>query len=210
MRKFRWRGLGVAIVSPGVCGVGVAALFPEAGLVLFEELDAVDPFGPFPCPELWCDHSARAAVLNGKGFALGVVDEENIVLESFGEREVGGVGVVGVGKDVFGVIVGFGDGGDGGEKDAFEFNVEFGPGGDAVKVGGVGGLFECEELFPGECEWIFAVTIYGEAPLVEGDFGVVTEIEDGPFACCGVCLAWWEGGHAVAVEGAGAEGIFVG
>ena len=59
------RGSGVAVVSPGMGGVAVAAGLPEAGSVMGEELDPTDPLASLPGVELGSDHPHRSAVLAG-------------------------------------------------------------------------------------------------------------------------------------------------
>lgn len=191
-------------------GVGVAADFPEAGLVVGEEFDAVDPLGAFPSPELGGDHADGAAVFAGEGGVVDGVDEEDIVFEGFFEWEVGGVVVVGVAEDVGGVVGGFGEGGEGGEADADPFHVHLGPGGDAVEVGDVFDLLECVEVFPVEGDGIVDLAVDGECPGIGFDLRLEAKVEDGPFAGCGFGLPGGELGHAVAIGGTGAFWFFIG
>ena len=55
--------LGVALLSPGVAQHVVAVLFPEAGAIGAEDLDAGDPLGAFPQVEMRHDEADRPAML---------------------------------------------------------------------------------------------------------------------------------------------------
>ncbi len=91
---------GVAVVPPGMGSVAVAAGLPEAGSVMGEELDALDPLGALPSVQLRRDHPHRPAVLARQRLALRGVDEEHVVLQRLLQRQVGGVAVVPVDQDV--------------------------------------------------------------------------------------------------------------
>lgn len=38
----------IAVISPGIGGIGITPFFPKPQLVFGQELDALDPFGAFP------------------------------------------------------------------------------------------------------------------------------------------------------------------
>src|SRR5919107_5875211 len=85
--------------GPGVAAHVVAALLPEAGLVLGEEADALDPLGGLPRVELRDDEADGAAVLGRDGLAVVRPGEEGV----FGEEVFDGQ----VRRPA--VVVGFGD-----------------------------------------------------------------------------------------------------
>ena len=84
----------VAIVEPRLRGVRVAADFPEALLVLREELDLADPLRALPRIQLRRDHPARTAVLARQRLALPRVHQQHVVVDRARERQVDGVGDV--------------------------------------------------------------------------------------------------------------------
>src|SRR5947209_572152 len=67
----------------------VAALFPEASLVLFEEAHALDPLGGFPGVELRDDQADGAAVFGRNRLAVVRPGEERIFGEKIFDGEIG-------------------------------------------------------------------------------------------------------------------------
>src|SRR5512138_2072770 len=62
--------LVIPLLEPRVAVVVVAAHFPEAGLVVHRELDALDPLGALPEIELGDHHAQRAAMLAADRLAV--------------------------------------------------------------------------------------------------------------------------------------------
>src|SRR5512132_2162455 len=83
-------GSRIALVAPGMGGVGVPAQLPISQPVASQHLDVMDPLGPLPGIELGGDDPHRTAVLDRQGFPFGGVDEQHVVLERLFQGEVGG------------------------------------------------------------------------------------------------------------------------
>src|SRR5215212_173889 len=79
----------LAVVAvPGVAAHVVAALLPEAGLVLGEEADALDPLGRLPRVEARDDEADGAAVLGRDGPAVVRPREERVLGEEVFDGQV--------------------------------------------------------------------------------------------------------------------------
>src|SRR5215207_4364748 len=86
--------------GPGVAAHVVAALLPEAGLVLGEEADALDPLGRLPRVEARDDEADRPAVLGRDGPAVVRPREERVLGEEVFDWQVRRPAVVvGLGDD---------------------------------------------------------------------------------------------------------------
>src|SRR5687767_13339006 len=89
-------GSAIPLFLPRVSVVVVAANFPVAGLVVFDELDAGDPLGALPEIEVGNEATDRGAVCEREGFAVEAVRDERVVRGRFLERHVCGEAVPGL------------------------------------------------------------------------------------------------------------------
>ena len=96
---------------------------------------------------------------------------------------------------------------DGRELHALPGNVELRPGGDAVEVADVLRLGKREELLPGEGHRLLDRAFHGKLPFRDRHVRGTAEIEHRP--ALGDGLPGWQPRHAVAVFGAGSEGLGV-
>src|SRR5262249_12798927 len=160
--------------EPGLGGVGVAADFPEAFLIVRQEIDLPDPLGALPRVELRRDHAARPAMFAWKRFTLPRVYEQHIVVYRAHEREVRGVGderagheVVRGAEDEFRVGLWNDELRQRAEPDAAPMIVVAAPRRHAMKVADVSGLRQREELFPRQRHRIVDEAADFELPGVE-------------------------------------------
>ena len=86
----------VPLLGPGIGVVVVAVALPEAGLVDARELDPAQPFGALPEVLARDDEAQRIAVVGRQRLAVGLRDEQCVLVFEVGERHVRGEAGLGV------------------------------------------------------------------------------------------------------------------
>src|SRR5579885_2438078 len=90
----------IALLFPRVAVIVIAARLPEAGAVLGEELDALQPLRALPEIEPGNHHAHRPAMLARDRLALPAVREQRVGRRELGERDIGRVAVEGMEDDM--------------------------------------------------------------------------------------------------------------
>src|SRR5262245_50864376 len=143
---------GIALLVPGVAVVVVAERLPEAGLVLFQQPQAPDPFCALPEVEVRHDQAGRSAVLRLERLVVVAVGDERLAVGGLVEWQVRGVPAVAEGADVGRVVVDLDVLEEGVQAHAFPLRVQLAPLGDAVDVHDEGLLWQLQELVPGPAD----------------------------------------------------------
>ena len=86
--------LFVTLFEPRVADVVITALFPEAGLVVRGEGNALQPFRAFPEIEARYDQADRTAMFAADGLAVMRVSEEAVLVQEVIDTQVRRVAVV--------------------------------------------------------------------------------------------------------------------
>src|SRR6185312_7801458 len=177
----------VAIVKPGLGGVGIPADFPETFLIFRKKLDLANPLRALPGVELGRDHPAWSAVLARERCSLPRMHQQHVVFHRAGEWKVRGVRNVGAGHEVVTRaqhVRGIGTRhcalGNRAEAHALPVIVEAAPGRDAVEVAGVFDLGQRQELVPGEGERVLALAADLQPPVLQIHRRLFAEVEHGP------------------------------
>src|SRR5580765_5340282 len=123
-----------AFFFPGVRVVVVAVPFPEAELIVVEELEATDPLCALPEVTLRYEEAERVAVLALERLAAEGVGQHDVVVVQDGQREVGRVALLRVGDDVCRRWSDLGQAQDLLDGDALPIGIELGPTSDAMDV----------------------------------------------------------------------------
>src|SRR5579872_1967787 len=199
-RDFRSRASeSVALLVPVVGVVVVAVALPEAGLVDRRELDAAKPLRALP-EVLRGDEEARGpAVLGGQRRAVGLVDDQGVLVLDRGERDVRGEALLGVRDREAGARLGPGELRELAPADALELRVEPAPAGDAVDVGRDLGRGQRGQLLVAEAERLLDLAGHLQRPGREVDVRDVAGVEHGPLVrevLAGREAGWVEAGRA--------------
>src|SRR3972149_4426560 len=122
----------IALLFPGGSGVGVAALLPEAGLLLPGEADGPDPLGALVDVFVGHHQAQGPAVLGGQVLAVQAVGQEHSFPQEVLQGRAGEVASLGLYGSKAGLRPGAGQVRQGPEEDPFPVVAQAGPAGDAV------------------------------------------------------------------------------